>query len=150
MQRKWTYLLAALGCLAGMVAGNAWAASSAFCEPGLLQGNPICILLLLFGIGVGSISLAAVGAGVGWLIDGGPKTSAEVEPAAGFTPGAATRAGARYGLLITITSYFLVWLTGGLEGLNRLKQHGWDWLFVLPIVIGVAVGYFIDRREKGD
>jgi hypothetical protein len=146
MERKWTCVLAAAGALVGMVVGKTLADQSAFCAPGLLQGNPICILLLLFGIVAGSIGLAAAGAVIGRLIDGRPEEGA-ADSGWRFTPGPAMRAGAQYGLFLTVGSYFLIWLTTGLEGVVALQKHPWGWAIIVPIVLGIGAGYFVDRGK---
>lgn len=144
---KWTLLLGTSGLLGGMAAGAAWAEGNTFCEPGPLQGNPICLVVLLFGLGIGGLLLTAVGAGIGWFIDGAGQESTEEEPRPLWTPGAATRAGARYGAFLMLGAVALVWMTRGLEGWVAVKQHPLCWLLVLPITLGIAIGLFVDRRR---
>jgi hypothetical protein len=146
-------MVGAAGGFAGMAAGSAWAERSAFCEPGLLQGNPVCIFLMLFGVVIGGTVLAGVGALTGTFIDAAgtstPEGKAEQrrkEPVLAWAPGEATVTGARYGLAITVATIVAIWLTEGLEGWVTVKQHPLGLLVIAPIVLGIAWGQYVDRR----
>lgn len=136
-------MLAVLGTLGGVVAGNAWAETSVFCRPGLLQGNPICVFLILFGcLFLGTVGLVT-GYCIGWLLDGRPESQRR-ETVEGWQPGPATRIGAAIGTAVTVVLH-LVWPIK--PDLDVITSLALGLAGALPLAICVVVGLWIDRRR---
>lgn len=143
----WAHVLAVTLPIGGLVAGIAWAETSVFCEPGLLQGNPICALLILLGGG----GLGFLGLGLGalllWLAGGqaavpGRRPS---EGAPSYGPG--VRAGAAIGTVLMCVLYFLLGPWRDKHDVSPEVSLALGLLFCLPLAVGVTLGAWFDRRS---
>jgi hypothetical protein len=140
MRGAWSYVVALAMAIAGMVAGIAWAERSVFCEPGPLQGNPICLLLIL--VKGGGLALFGLGLGVllGRLLDERPPLHREPSAPEQYGPG--VRTGAAIGTALMGVLYFGwgPWRSG--QDLTVALAL----LFCSPLALGVALGAWFDRR----
>lgn len=142
----WYHVVQIAMAVLGVVAGVAWAESSLFCEPGPLQGNPICpLLMLIAGGGLGFLCLG-LGTLFGSLLDDRPLFPDRQESEAPMQYGPGVRMGAGIGTALMCVLYFWLGPWSSDQELTLGMQIAQALLFCAPVAVGVVIGAWFDRR----